>query len=133
MQIVIFLLGEKHYGFKTEKVLEISKEANPTIVPNSPDWVEGLVNLRGDIVTMVNLSKVLQLDDTLCYNKFIILENNGEKIGLMVTDVIEVINMDEEEFQKVDNIENNGVVGIIKLDGEIVNIIDINNLLKNEG
>lgn len=133
MQIVIFLLGEKHYGFKTEKVLEISKEANPTIVPNSPDWVEGLVNLRGDIVTMVNLSKVLQLDDTLCYNKFIILEHNDEKIGLMVTDVIEVINMDEEEFQKVDNTENNGVIGIIKLDGEIVNIIDINNLLKNEG
>lgn len=133
MQIVIFLLGKKHYGFKTEKVLEISKEVNPTIVPNSPDWVEGLVNLRGDIVTMVNLSKILQLEDTLCYNKFIILENNDEKIGLMVTDVIEVINIDEEEFQKVDNIETNGVVGIIKLDGEIVNIIDINNLLKNEG
>lgn len=133
MQIVIFLLGEKHYGFKTEKVLEISKEANPTIVPNSPDWVEGLVNLRGDIVTMVNLSKILQLEDTLCYNKFIILEHNDEKIGLMVTDVIEVINIDEDLFHKVDNNENNGVIGIIKLDGEIVNIIDINSLLKNEG
>lgn len=133
MQIVVFLLGEKHYGFKTEKVLEISKKANPTIVPNSPDWVEGLVNLRGDIVTMVNLSKILQLKDSLCYNKFIILQHKDEKIGLMVTEVNEVINISDDEFQKVDSTENNGIIGIVKLDGEIVNIIDINNLLKNEG
>ena len=133
MQIVIFLLGEKRYAFKTEKVLEISKEANPTIVPNSPDWVEGLVNLRGDIVTMVNLSKILQLDDSLCYNKFIILENEDEKVGLLVTDVIEVINIEDEDLQKVDSLENNGVVGIVKLNEEIVNIIDINSLMKNEG
>lgn len=133
MQIVIFLLGEKRYAFKTEKVLEISKDANPTIVPNSPDWVEGLVNLRGDIVTMINLSKVLQLDDSLCYNKFIILDNDDEKIGLMVTEVIEVVDIEDEQLQKVDNSDNTGVVGIVKLDDEIINIIDINSLMKKEG
>lgn len=133
MQIVIFTLGERYYGFKTKKVLEISKKITPTIVPNSPDWVEGLVNLRGDIVTMINLSKVLQLEDSLCYNKFIILQNEDEKIGIMVTDVIEVTTIKEEEFQKIDNSMRDGIVGIVKLDEKIVNIIDMNSLLKNEG
>lgn len=125
MQIIVFTLGEKYYAFKTDKVLEISRKIKASKVPNSPDWIEGLVNLRGNIVTMVNISKILQLDSPLCYNKFIILQEEDEKIGIMVTEVSEVVTIAKEDLQVIQGNNENAIVGIVELDKKIVNIIDI--------
>jgi purine-binding chemotaxis protein CheW len=134
MQIIVFTLGEKHYAISTEKVEEISRRIPSTTVPNAPDWVEGLINLRGNVVTLLSLSKLLHQEDSLCYNNIIILNNNDEKIGLMVKSVAQVMDIEEDSIQKVDDNTVDGFIGIIKKDKEIINIIDIEILLsKNEG
>ncbi|MBC8590331.1 chemotaxis protein CheW [Wansuia hejianensis] len=134
MQIIVFTLGDKFYALKTDNVEEISKNISPTKVPNAPNWVEGLINLRGNVVTLVNLSKLLQQDTDLCYNNIIIIQNNDEKIGLMVQDVMEVVDIEDSHIEKISENVEDGIIGIIQLNKEIVNIIDIGILLlENEG
>lgn len=134
MQIIVFTLGDKFYALKTDNVEEISKNISPTKVPNAPNWVEGLINLRGNVVTLVNLSKLLHQDTDLCYNNIIIIQNNDEKIGLMVQDVMEVVDIEDSHIEKISENVEDGIIGIIQLNKEIVNIIDIGILLlENEG
>lgn len=134
MQIVIFTLNDKLYAIDTNNVDEICKRVPSTRVPNSPHWVEGLINLRGNLVTLVNLCKLLHLEDNLCYNNTIIIENNGEKIGILVKDVIEVIDIDLKDIQKLKDDSIDEISGLLLLNENIVNIIDVNKLLcKNEG
>ncbi len=134
MQIIIFTLSDKYYAISTENVEEISRNINITKVPNAPNWVEGLVNLRGNVVTLINLCKLLQQEESICYNNIIIVQNQEEKVAVLVKDVIEVANIEEEDIQRVSEESVDGVIGIVRLKDNIINIIDINMLIsKNEG
>ena len=134
MQIIVFTLSDKYYAISTDRVEEISKNLAFTLVPNSPDWVEGLINLRGNVVTLVNISKLLHQDEDVCYNNIIIIHNDEEKVGLMVKDVMEVMDIQPDEFQKIRKEELDGILGIVRRDERIINIVDIDKLLfKNEG
>lgn len=134
MQIIIFTLGDQYYALRTDKVEEISKNIAITKVPNSPIWIEGIINLRGNVVSLINLSKLLQQEDNLCYNNIIIVHNQEEKVGILVKDVIEVVDIAEEDIQNINHDSTDGILGIIRIDGRIINIIDMDILLsKNEG
>ena len=134
MQIIIFTLSDKYYGICTDIVEEITNNQNSTNVPNAPNWVEGLINLRGNVVTLVNLSKLLGQEEDIGYNNIIIINNEEEKVGLMVKDVIGVRDIEEEQIQSVNGKINDGIKGIVKIEKELVNIMDIDILLsENEG
>lgn len=134
MQIIVFTLSDKYYAIATDRVEEICKDLAFTLVPNSPDWVEGLINLRGNVVTLVNLPKLLHQEEDMCYNNIIIIHNDEEKVGLMVKDVMEVMDIQQDEFQKISKNDMDGILGIVRRDGILINIVDIDKLLfKNEG
>lgn len=134
MQIIVFTLGDKYYALRTDKVEEITKDVNITKVPNAPTWVEGIINLRGNVITLINLSKLLQQEDNLCYNNIIIVHDEEEKAGVLVKDVIEVVDIEEDDIQIVNQGSAEGILGIVRINGEIINIIDMNILIsKNEG
>lgn len=134
MQIVVFTLGDKYYAIHTDKVDEICDRMDSIMVPNSPNWVKGIINLRGSVVTLIELSKLLHLDDGICYNNIIIIHNKEEKIGLMVKNVIEVRDLHTSDIQNIGHKDFNGILGIVTVDEKIINIIDIEGLLfKNEG
>lgn len=134
MQIIVFTLGDKYYALRTDKVEEITKDVNITKVPNAPTWVEGIINLRGNVITLINLSKLLQQEDNLCYNNIIIVHDEEEKAGVLVKDVIEVVDIEEDDIQNVNQGSAEGILGIVRINGEIINIIDMNILIsKNEG
>lgn len=134
MQIIIFTLGEQYYALRTDNVEEISKNIAITKVPNAPIWIEGIINLRGNVVSIINLSNLLQQEDNLCYNNIIIVRNQEEKVGILVKDVIEVVDIAEEDIQNINHDSTDGILGIIRIDGRIINIIDVDILLsKNEG
>ena len=130
MQIIVFTLGEKYYAISTEKVDEISKKIPSTNIPNSPEWVEGLINLRGNVVTLVNLSQLLQQEDDQCYNNIIIINNTDEKTGILVKDVFEVANIDNKDIQKITDEESEHIMGIIRMEDNLINIVDFDNLIQ---
>lgn len=134
MQIIVFTLSSKYYGITTDKVEEISKKINSTLVPNAPSWVEGVINLRGNVVSLLNLSKLLHQDNSVCYNNIIIIKNEEEQVGLMVKDVVQVMDVDNKDIQKLSAENKDEFIGILKTSDKIINIIDIDILLsKNEG
>jgi purine-binding chemotaxis protein CheW len=130
MQLVIFNLGEHYYALRTEDIREIIKNSHATNVPLAPDWVEGLVNLRGDVITLIDLKKLLDLTNEDIVRNIIIVKNKNEYVGLMVNSVKEVLDIDPDIIEvNVSQNDKSYISGIIQLEDKIVNYLDLQKLL----
>ena len=137
MQIVDFTLKEKYYAIPTEDVEEIVKEMPHTHVPKAPSWVEGLINIRGNAITLINLYKLLSNTsetEELCYNSIIILKNNDKKVAFAVDSVEAVSEIDSNDIQMTDYAKAKEVAGIIRLNNKMISLISMEALFSiNEG
>lgn len=132
MQIIIFKLMDKYYAVGTDKVEEITNNTNSTNVPNAPEWVEGLINLRGNVISLIDLGFVLKVEEPLCYNNIIICYYEDEKIGLLVEEIIGVREIQPAMINKVSQKSEPGILGIVQMKDFIVNIIDVDTLLDSK-
>jgi purine-binding chemotaxis protein CheW len=130
VQVIVFSLNEKLFAIPTNKVSEITKSMPLIKVPNAPDWVEGLINLRGNVVTLINLSKILFIEDKLCYNSIIILNYEDDLLGLLVDEVEQVLNIKEEQIQILKKEDNQNIMGIVDINDKIIDVIDIEKLVE---
>lgn len=130
MQFVIFKLGEEHFAVETDKILSINDMMNITIVPKSPSYIKGLINLRGSIKSLIDVNLLLNIKSDKKQNNIIILKLDEEEIGITVDEVEEVIDIDEQKLQRLDthNIESY-INGVIEIDGKLLTIIDIEKLI----
>lgn len=134
MQIIVFNVNGKYFGLNTENIEEITKSVSTTNVPNAPYGVEGLTNLRGDVIALISLSKLLHLGDDVCYNNVIIIKNDDYKAGILINEILKVMEIEEDRIEQLSVEVEKGIRGILQLEDLIVNIIDIDDLLsKNEG
>ena len=130
MQIVVFKLGQEHFGVETEKVQGINDMMQITIVPKAPKYIKGLINLRGMIKSIVDINLLLNLETNNEQNNIIILKVEDEEVGISVDEVEEVLDIDEKDIQKVENNKSSQYVkGIVNNSGRLLTIIDIDNLL----
>ncbi|PRR82828.1 chemotaxis protein CheW [Clostridium vincentii] len=130
MQIVVFNLGEEHFAVETEKVQSINDMMEITIVPNAPSYIKGLINLRGNIKSLVDINLLLNANSTGEQQNIIILTVEDEEIGITVDEVEEVLVIDENLIQKMDNEETSPYIkGILNYDNMLLTIIDIDKLL----
>ncbi|HLR92045.1 MAG TPA: chemotaxis protein CheW [Atopostipes sp.] len=112
MQIIVFRLKDLYFGLSTEYVEEITTTLSYTKVPKSKGWVQGLVNLRGDVLTLINLYNLLNLNDNNiddCYNNTIVAQLGENNVALMVDEVVGVSDVDEEDFHSASEDENASV------------------------
>ena len=131
MQIIVFNVNEKYFGVSTENIEEIIRKISSTNVPKAPYGVEGLTNLRGEVITLLSLSKLLHLGEGMCYNNVIIIKYNDYKIGILINEILKVIEIEKDE---IEHLSADNKKGILQLEDIIVNIIDIGELLvENEG
>ncbi|HWP97296.1 MAG TPA: chemotaxis protein CheW, partial [Syntrophomonadaceae bacterium] len=91
-QLVVFKLAEEQYGVSIAQVQEITKMAQITKVPRSPKFVQGVVNLRGDVIPIIDMRKRFDMEskDYTDRTRIIVSEMNNQKIGLIVDEVLEV-------------------------------------------
>ncbi|CDF58038.1 chemotaxis protein CheW [Thermobrachium celere] len=129
MQVVIFNIGKEKYALETRIVHGIEKMMNITKVPTAPYYVSGLANLRGNIISVIDLKKYLNIISNNQCENIIIVEVKDEKIGLMVDSVQEVVDVEDEIIEKINN-DNNLIKGVINFKEYIVTLIDGENLLK---
>ena len=94
MQFVIFKLGEEHFAVETDKVLSINDMMTITKVPKAPNYIKGLINLRGSIKSLVDLNLLLNIESDKKQNNIIILKVDEEELGVTVDDVEEVIDIE---------------------------------------
>ncbi len=129
--MIIFTLNENYYAFSSENVEEITNKMPWTPVPQSPSWVQGLVNLRGNVITLINFYKLLSpTDETeeMCYNNIIIVKNDEEKIAFMVDEVAWVLDIEPSAIQQLDDKTDELVSSVIQVKDQIVSVINMEKL-----
>lgn len=129
MQIVNFTIGEVNYGVPVEQVREVRDMQTVTPVPGSPAFVEGVTNLRGQIITVMDLRKRLNLPDKGDSNeKIIIIDLGKQAIGVVVDSVTEVSTIrgpDIEKNSEVTTTLDESILGVGKQGNHLTIILDI--------
>jgi len=98
-QIVVFKLGGEDYGIEINQVREIIRKREITPVPRQPDYVEGVINVRGTIIPVINLKKRFGLpDDPSTQPHTIIVESGEGLVGILVDSVSEVIRVPQDRI-----------------------------------
>ena len=127
LQLVTFQLGDELYGVDIMDVKEIVKIQNVRPIPNAPFYVEGIINLRGEVIPIINLHKRFYIkkmakasDDEIGEDEggFIILDIEGSKIGIIIDKVERVVTIKEEEVkeppQMLSGIGNEYIEGVVR-------------------
>lgn len=130
MQFVIFKLGEEHFAVETDKVLSINDMMAITKVPKAPNYIKGLINLRGSIKSLVDINLLLNIESDKEQNNIIILKVDDEEIGITVDEVEEVLDIEEQSLQKLETHNTEAYIkGIIDLENKLLTVINIEKLL----
>ena len=102
-QLVIFDLGDESFGVDVSAVREIIRMQAVTRVPGTPHFVEGIINLRGKIIPMVDLRKSFQFDtvDATKDSRIVVIESRGQEVGVIVDAVTEVMRVPADSIEPV--------------------------------
>ena len=134
-QIVGFRVGKENFGVPIGIVHEIVRMMEITVVPDSPTYVEGVINLRGKIIPVVDLRKRFA-EPVVPHrrNRIMVAELDGNKVGLVVDDANEVLKVSPELIEPPPNIfdqgEVNYVTGVGKFGGKLVILIDLAKIMQ---
>lgn len=136
VELATFYVGEALCGMDILKVQEINKHMEMTKVPQSPGYVMGILNLRGQIVTIIDLGKKLGLSstDTDKKTRNIIVNSNGEYIGFLVERISDVVQAEQEKVEpspaNIGGVQGNFFTGVFKTENQLIGILDVEEVLK---
>lgn len=140
LKFLTFHLGNEVFAINIMKVERVKEYEKTTKMPNIADYVEGIINLMGEIVPIINLRKKFMLEDFSNKEKskiIVVKLENGKKVGFLVDDVREVLTVTEEVIDEppahVAGMANAKFIsGVIKLPNEMVLTLEVDNLLTSE-
>lgn len=137
-QLVTFQLGEEQYGIDIMDVKEIVRVQNIRPIPNAPSYVEGIFNLRSEIIPIINLHKRFHLkklalnEDDELLSGFIIIDIDGMKLGVIIDKVSRVVTVETEKIQPppqmLSGIGAEYIQGVIHQEKGYLIILDIRRL-----
>lgn len=136
LHIVGFRVGRETFGVPIGLVHEIVRVPEITAVPDSPGYVEGVINLRGKIVSVVDLRKRFGEREISSHkkNRILVTEVEGKMVGLIVDAASEVLKIPDSEIELPPSVfeegELNYVTGVGKLQGRLVILIDLSKILQ---
>jgi len=135
IQVVAFQLGNEEYAVDILKVQEINRLLNITRVPRSSEFIEGVINLRGNIIPVINLHKKFHLASSGDTNekRIIVFQFDEVKAGIIVDKVSEVLqinSLDIEDTAKVySSADAESITGVAKVDDRLLILLDLEKLL----
>lgn len=137
-EYLTFILGDESYGIEILKVQEIRGYDTVTQIANTPDFIKGVVNLRGKIVPIVDLRIKFHLGKVE-YDEFtvvIILNLGGRVAGIVVDGVSDVMALKEEQIRDVpslvSNIDTKYIVGLATVETQMFILVDIEQLMSSQ-
>jgi len=136
LQVVGFRIGRETFGLPISIVREIVRVPEITSVPNAPDYIEGVINLRGRIIPVVDLRKRFgeKTTEPSKKHRIVVVEMDGRRIGLLVNSASEVLKIPPSEIEAPHNVfqegELNYITGVGKLRGRLVILLDLNRILQ---
>lgn len=138
IQLVTFELAGEHFGIDILSVQEISPMTRITRVPNAPDYVKGVINLRGKVIPIVDLRQKLELETAEPTNlsRVIVLYIDYKIIGIIVDKMNEVLSVDKKsiEANPVDSsskLNKNYIIGVVNLETKLLIMLDLKKIFSN--
>jgi len=138
IKVLVFRIGGEYYATNIIEVERILGYEKSTKIPDSPEFVEGVINYESSILPIISLSKIFKLPSSVIgeESKIIVAKQNNSKIGIIVDFVSEVMDlrMDkiEESPEIIGGISKRYIKGLIKIDGKIIVYLNISAILTDE-
>lgn len=136
LQVVGFRIGDETFGVPIAHVREIIRVPQITALPNAPEYVEGVINLRGKIISVIDLRK--RFGDPNPQqgrkNRILVVELHSRVVGLIVNSASEVLKLPPSEIEPPNRVFPDGeldcVTGVGKMNGRLVILVDLTKLLR---
>lgn len=140
-QLVVFALGKEEFGIEISRVREIVRLQNVTAIPQALEYVMGIVNLRGQIVPIVDLNTRFRITENgnseESLKRIIVVNMEGQDIGILVDGVSEILRPDES-IDSTPSIMSGGIStdfieGIAKVDDRLIIVLELNRVFELSG
>ena len=137
-QLVAFNLAEEHYGVDIGAVESIIKMQPITVVPRAPAFVEGVINLRGSVLPVIDLGKRFGLpaEKETKETRIVVVEVMGTNVGMVVDAVSEVLRVSDEDIEPpspvVTTVDSAFITGIAKVDERLIILLDLAKVFSTE-
>ncbi len=134
-QLVVFDLSSEAYGVDIGAVREIIRLQDITKVPRTPEFVEGVINLRGKVIPVVDLRKRFGLpaEEESKENRIVVVDIGAQDIGVVVDAVTEVLRIATESVEPpasvITTADSEYLLGIAKLDSRLIILLDLERVL----
>lgn len=140
MQLIVFRLGGELYGAEIYNVQEIILPVLPTKVPNNPDFIEGVIDYRGEIVPVLDLKKRFSLDEGQDeygkQSRFIVVDVEERKAIFIVDEVAEILRVQDGqqigEPPEMTKIGKEYLTGVVRMDERLIILLDLSKILTVE-
>lgn len=138
LQWVTFQLEEETYGINVMQVREVLRYTEIAPVPGAPDYVLGIINLRGNVVTVIDTRSRFGLmpGETSDNTRIIVIESERQVIGILVDSVAEVVYLRSSEIDTTPSVgtdeSSKFIQGVSNRDGKLLILVDLNKLLSDE-
>ncbi len=136
-QLVVFDLADETYGVDIGSVREIIRIQEITKVPRTPDYVEGVINLRGKVIPVIDLRKKFGFEkaEVTKDTRIVVVDINGADIGVVVDAVTEVLRLSSDAVEPptgvITTAESDYLLGIAKLESRLIILLDLQKALLN--
>jgi len=144
-QLIVFRQGKEEYGIHIDQIKEVVLTPNITKMPQTPDYVKGVANIRGNIIGIVDLEEKFGLKDINSTQKAnevsnytLVIESDTFKVGLLVTEVPNTLSVNVSAIERSVNLmgeqgsEEDYIQGIVKLDDRLIILIDVLRVLTDK-
>jgi purine-binding chemotaxis protein CheW len=137
-QLVIFELGAEYFGIDISMVEGINKMLEITKIPQAPAYMEGITNLRGSVLPVIDLHKRFGMEEQERTNetRIVVANMDGVKIGMVVSAVSEVLTIEDKVIEPpppmVSNVNSEFIIGVAKIDKRLVILLDLKKVLSDE-
>ena len=138
LQWVTFKLGDETYGINVMQVQEVLRYTEIAPVPGAPEYVLGIINLRGSVVTVLDTRTRFGLADVEVtdQSRIVIVEVDGQVVGMLVDSVAEVVYLRQSDIETAPNVGNEETSkflhGVSNRDGDLLILIELEKILSDE-
>lgn len=138
LQWVTFQLGDETYGVNVMQVQEVLRVTEIAPVPGAPDYVLGIINLRGNVVTVLDTRKRFGMEtrDSDDSSRILIIESAEQVVGILVDSVSEVVYLRGSEIEPAPNVGNEEssrfIQGVCNREEELLILVELNKLLTED-
>ncbi|WP_198263509.1 chemotaxis protein CheW [sulfur-oxidizing endosymbiont of Gigantopelta aegis] len=137
-QWVTFMLEGEKYGINVMQVREVLRDIEIAPVPGAPSYVLGIINLRGNVVTVIDTRSRFGLSTREANeeSRIIIIENNEQTLGLLVDSIAEVADILKSQIEITPNVGNDDsskyIQGVHSRDGELLILVSVDKVLNDD-